>query len=79
MSCCSGNSVSNIDSINARSDKAMQSANTNLVQFLTFFETEKEITLLKEKLNQDMRQLNEKISKKSDMQYDIKKAKLANF
>ena len=69
MSCCSGNSVSNIDSINARSDKAMQSAN----------KTEKEITLLKEKLNQDMRQLNEKISKKSDMQYDIKKAKLANF
>ena len=69
MSCCSGNSVSNIDSINARSDKAMQSAN----------KTEKEITLLKEKLNQDMRQLNEKISKKSDMQYDIKKAKSANF
>ena len=69
MSCCSGNSVSNIHSINARSDKAMQSAN----------KTEKEITLLKEKLNQDMRQLNEKISKKSDMQYDIKKAKLANF
>ena len=69
MPCCSGNSVSNIDSINARSDKAMQSAN----------KTEKEITLLKEKLNQDMRQLNEKISKKSDMQYDIKKAKLANF
>ena len=65
-----GKKHSKIDSINARSEKAIASAD----------KTEKKLEMHKAECYQKVRQQNENISKQPNMQqYDVRKAKSADF